>query len=121
MNLNHLYMIAFALATAIIVYEDVRHCHRLPWPPRIIFTGLVFAMLDLLSIVSQELASVIAIGVVLAIFVNKGFVANCQVFQAKSTTQTTDSDIFLQSPTPSDQSTSTGGNLPKPGPGQILA
>jgi hypothetical protein len=86
-----------------------------------IYTGLVFAMLSLFSLVSEELAGVIAIGIVLAIFINKGFVRDCQDFAAKGTAYKTDSDIFLQNPTPSDQSTSGSGNLPKPGPGQVLA
>ena len=93
-------------------------------------TGLVFAMLDLFSLLSNELAAVMAVGVVLALIVNKGFVCTdpakcCQIFTTAATGQTTDSDTFLQSPTPTDQSTSTGGNLnlnnlPQPGPGQVL-
>jgi len=84
-------------------------------------------MLDVFSGVNAELAGVIAIGIVLANIVNKGFVCNdpnkcCQVFTAAATHQaTTDADIFLQSPTPSDQSTTGSGNLPPPGPGQIYA
>jgi len=130
MNVRNAYLVAFALAIIIIAYYDVHTCHRLPWPPRIIMTGLVFAMLDLLSLANQELAGVIAVGIVLALIVNKGFVCTdpkkcCTVFTTAATGQTTDSDLFLQSPTPSDQSTSTGGNLdignlPQPGPGQTL-
>jgi len=130
MNLRNAYLAAFALAVIIIAYYDVHTCHRLPWPPRIILTGLVFAMLDLFSLVSQELAGVIAVGVVLALIVNKGFVCTdpkkcCGVFTTAATAHPTDDSIFLQSPTYDNQSTSTGGNLdlnnlPRPGPGQTL-
>jgi hypothetical protein len=130
MNLRNAYLISFALAVTIISYYDVHTCHRLPWPPRIVLTGLVFAMLDLFSLVSPELAGVIAVGVVLALIVNKGFVCTdpakcCKQMLASATAQPTDDSIFLQSPTYDSQSTSTGGNLdinnlPKPGPGQTL-
>jgi hypothetical protein len=124
MNFQHAYLIAFAISVAIISYEDMTQCHRLPWPPRIIKTGLVFALLDVFSIVNEELAGVIAIGIVLAFIVNKGFVADCGNILAKATTQPStesDADIFLQSPTPSNPSTTGPGNLPPPGPGQFYA
>ena len=112
MSAHHAYLIAFALAVAVIAYEDMSKCHRLPWPPRIIYTGLVFAMLDLLSLLSEELAGVMSVGVVLAIIVNKGFVGECDTILASATQQPlTDADIFLQNPTPQDQSTSGPGNL----------
>jgi hypothetical protein len=101
---------AFAIAVAVICYQDLHTCHRLPWPPRLIFTGLFFVMVDLFSIVSEELAGVIAIGTTLAILVNKGFVGDCNnVLSAEVTGQPTDATTFLNNPTPGNPSTSTGG------------
>jgi hypothetical protein len=75
----------FVITLAIISYSEVSRCKQLPWPPRIIGTGLVFGLLDLFSFVSEELAGVVAIGIVLAAIVNKGFVTNCSHTEAGTT------------------------------------
>jgi hypothetical protein len=82
MNIKHAYLIAFAITVGIITWGDIKECHEMPWPPRIVAAGLAFGMLDIFSIVSEELSGVIAIGIVLAAIVNKGFTANCQHAEA---------------------------------------
>jgi hypothetical protein len=77
MTQKHTFLGAYALTIAIIIYFDWTKCKGLPWPPRIIGTGLVFGMLRLLAIASEELATILAIGMVLAQLLNKGFVGNC--------------------------------------------
>jgi len=115
MNFKHLYLAAFVISVGAISYQDLHHCHRLPWPPRIIKTGIVFALLDIFSALNEELGGVLAIGIMLGVLLNKGFVPdNCGDTMAKATVQPTtmtDADIFLQSPTPDNQSTSGPGNV----------
>ena len=114
MNFQHLYLMAFVISVAVISYEDLHTCSRLPWPPRIVKTGIVFAILDVFSGINAELGAVLAIGIVLAILVNKGFVGDCGNILADATAQPStqsDSDIFLQNPTPDNQSTSGPGNV----------
>src|ERR1700751_1457685 len=65
---------SFAITLGVIVYSEIRTCKEAPWPPRIIGTGIVFGMIDLLSMVNDDLASVFAIGFVLAAIVGKLFV-----------------------------------------------
>ena len=67
MNIPHLYSIAFALVVAMIIYDEVRYCHDLPWPPRFIAAGMVFGLLDIGSLLIPSLTGVMAIGLVLAI------------------------------------------------------
>jgi len=105
---HNIFLAAFVIAVAVISYEDLHTCHRLPWPPRIIFTGLFFGLTALLSILNEELAAVVAIGAVLAILVNRGFVGDCTPITAAATTQPA-SAAFLVSPTPDNQSTSQQG------------
>lgn len=78
MNSKHLFMGAFLIAIASISWHEVKDCRQLPWPPRLIFAGLVFGLLDLFSIVNEELAGVVAIGFVLATLVNGGWVKECE-------------------------------------------
>lgn len=78
MNPKHMFLAGFAITVGMITYGDVSKCHDVPWPPRIVATALVFGLLDLFSVVSEELAGVVAIGVVLASIVNKGFASDCQ-------------------------------------------
>jgi len=106
---HNIFMSAFIIAVAVIVYEDVHTCHRLPWPPRLIFTGLFFALTSLLSLLNEELAAVVALGAVLAILVNKGFVGDCNIVNASFTVQPASETAFLVSPTPTNQSTSGSG------------
>ena len=67
----------FIICVGIITYHDVKQCRDLPWPPRIIGTGIVFGLLGALQLFSEELAGVMAIGFTLATAVNNGFVADC--------------------------------------------
>lgn len=71
---RRLYLYAFLIATGIIVYREYKVCKDagktgfdlLPWPPRIIMTGVAFMGLDAMSFFSAELAGIMAIGFVLA-------------------------------------------------------
>ena len=76
MRSKHLYLIAWLLTISAIVYYDLKDCHRLPWPPRIIYAGIAFGLLDLLSAFSEELAGVMAIGLVIATYVRQGWTAD---------------------------------------------
>lgn len=73
-NLN---LMAFILICATITYYDLRRCKRLPWPPRFIFAGLTFFLMEAVSLVDESIAGVLAIGFVIAIFLKDGFVADC--------------------------------------------
>jgi membrane protein CcdC involved in cytochrome C biogenesis len=73
MNKNHLMVGGFIITVGMISYYEIKNCHTIPWPPRIVATGIVFGMIDLFSIFSPELAGVIAVGFILAAIVNKGF------------------------------------------------
>lgn len=70
MSSKGLFLLAFLIVLGIISYNDISKCKQLPWPPRIVATAIAFGVLDLFSFVSEELASVIAIGFVLAIVAN---------------------------------------------------
>lgn len=72
MNFRRLNMFAFLLAISAITYWHIKKCKELPWPPQYIYTALVFALLDIFSFLSEELASVTSIGFVIAIFVAEG-------------------------------------------------
>lgn len=69
---------AFLISIIILAWRDIKTCHDLPWPPRFIGAGITFGILDMFSVVSEELASVVAIGIVLAVAVNTGFKPKCQ-------------------------------------------
>lgn len=81
MGAKNLYLVAFAIAVGIIAYFDITKCHKPPWPPRLIYTGLVFLVLDIFAIFSEELAGVMALGVVIAMAVKKGFVSDCSYIE----------------------------------------
>lgn len=87
MNTRHLYLWAFLLSVGAITYYDLKKCHHLPWPPRIIYTGLTFGLLDLFSLASEELAGVMAIGLVIATFVSNGWVKDCTAQTTAATGQ----------------------------------
>lgn len=78
-NLN---LIAFLLIVATISYYDMKKCHRLPWPPRFIFAGLTFLLMEIVGLVDETLSGVTAIGFVIGIFLKDGFVATCKETQA---------------------------------------
>lgn len=92
MNRQHLYMAAFVVTLGIITVFEVKDCHDLPWPPRIVATAIVFGMLDLFSILAPELAGVVTIGIVLGALVNKGFSASCDHHQATLQAYSTDTN-----------------------------
>lgn len=77
MNMKHGMIAGWAITVGMIVYGDITTCKTIPWPPRIVAAALVFGMLDIFSVISEELAGVVAIGIVLAAIVNKGFATNC--------------------------------------------
>lgn len=77
MNGRHLYLISFGAVVGIITYYDITKCKKLPWPPRLIFAGLVFLLLDIFAFFSEELAGVVAIGTVIAFVLKGGFVSDC--------------------------------------------
>lgn len=60
---------AFGVTVGIIAVQEIIQCKEWPWPPRFVGTGIVFGMIDLLSLVNDELATVFAVGIVLAIIV----------------------------------------------------
>lgn len=70
MNPQFLFVGGFVITAGYIAYTDIHDCSELPWPPRIVATGLVFGMLDLFSAMSPELAGITAIGFMLAMIVN---------------------------------------------------
>lgn len=90
MNYKHLYLAGFLISVGVISYYDIAANHELPWPPRIVATGLVFAMLELFSGFSPELAGVLAIGFMLALIVNKKLIQsstkNCNCIKMPSDT-----------------------------------
>jgi len=91
MNLRHLYTISFAVVLAIIAWGDITECKELPWPPRIIATGIVFGMLDLSSDLLGDVAPLVAVGIVLAAIVNQNFSkADCAKRLSYSTSQPAD-------------------------------
>lgn len=63
-NLN---LAAFVLICGMILYLDLKKCHKLPWPPRFIFAGLTFALMELFSLVDETLSGVMSIGFVIAV------------------------------------------------------
>lgn len=64
----------FVITVSTITWYEIQNCQRLPFPSRIVMTGLVFGLVDLLSMINPELGGVVGIGIVLAAIVNKGFV-----------------------------------------------
>jgi hypothetical protein len=74
---KRLYWIAFVITVFMLAYRDIKDCHDLPWPPRFVGAGITFIGLDLFSIISEELAGIMAIGIVIAVLVNKGFKSEC--------------------------------------------
>lgn len=85
MNKKHLFVGAFLITIGVISWGEIKECHELPWPPKFVGAAITFGLLDLFSILSEDLASVIAIGIVLAALVNKGFTVNCQHAQGTLT------------------------------------
>jgi hypothetical protein len=77
MNGKRLNLMAFMLICGAITYFDLRKCHRLPWPPRFIFAGMTFLMMEVISMFDETIAGVVAIGFVIAIFLKDGFVSDC--------------------------------------------
>jgi hypothetical protein len=73
-NLN---LMAFILIVAIITYNDMKKCGRLPWPPRFIFAALTFFLMEAINMFDETLGGVMAIGFVIAIYMKDGFVASC--------------------------------------------
>jgi len=77
MGRKSLFVTAFIIALFVIAYQEIRNCPRegnmpnLPWPPRIIATGLVFVLLDLFSLFDEDLANITAFGFVLGLIVNQ--------------------------------------------------
>lgn len=86
MNGRGLYLLAFLIVLGLISYNDITKCKQLPWPPRIVATAIAFGVLDLFSIVSGDLAAVIAIGFVLALVANT-LVANNPKLNANASQQ----------------------------------
>lgn len=70
MNTRFLFIGGFVLTVGTISYYEIKQCHELPWPPRIVATGAVFALLDVFSLALPELSGVIAIGFALAMILN---------------------------------------------------
>lgn len=90
MNARHGFLAGWAITIGTITYFDIKDCHDLPWPPRFIASAIVFGMIDLFATVNAELAGIIAIGIVLAALVNKGFTSDCT--HTNATVQTSQFD-----------------------------
>lgn len=67
MDSRKLMMGCFAIVLGIICYQDIAKCKEAPWPPRIIGAGIVFGLLSLFALVAEELANLVAVGIVLAL------------------------------------------------------
>lgn len=90
MNHRALILAGFVITVGLISYHEMKPvekggCARIPFPARIVFTGLTFGLIDLLAILSSELAGVIAIGIPIAAFVNNGFVTSCNPMNCQGT------------------------------------
>lgn len=75
-NERRLFLGMFFVVLAIIAWGDVTNCsglNRLPWPPRIVMTAIVFGMLDLLSGILGTVAPLVGVGFVIAAVINKEF------------------------------------------------
>lgn len=89
-NLN---LLAFILITGLVAYTDMKKCHKLPWPPRFIFTALTFLMMELITLADESLGNVTSIGFVIAIFVkeltpgSKGIMQDCDPSNAAGQAQ----------------------------------
>jgi hypothetical protein len=91
MNIRHLYVVSFAVVLGIIAWGDISQCKELPWPPRIVATGIVFGMLDLSSDLLGDIAPLVAVGIVLAAIVNNNFSkADCAKRLSYATSQPAD-------------------------------
>lgn len=87
MNVKIGMLTGFVLSVTIITWMDLKECHQIPWPPRIVACAITFSLLDLFSDISAELASVVAVGFILAMIINKGYVADCKGIGVTSTNQ----------------------------------
>lgn len=98
MNDRRLFVGCFVVVLIVIAWGDITQCSgndRLPWPPRIIMTAVVFGMLDLLSGVLGDVAPLVGVGLVLAALVNNKFThTDCNARLAKSTPQPASLDVF---------------------------
>jgi hypothetical protein len=54
--------VAFVGGLAIVTWSEIKFCHDMPWPPRLVGTGIVYGMIDVIGILSDPLANVFAIG-----------------------------------------------------------
>jgi len=122
---KRLYLWAFILTCGALTYYQIRECKRLPWPPRYIYAGLTFGLLDLFSLASEELAGVTAIGIVIATFIKRGWSADCNFGGPVATAQLTSAnngmsgDIFATSQPPSYAAfQQPAGNSPNVAPAQ---
>lgn len=101
MNKKHLYVGSFAVVLAIITYGDLRTCQELPWPPRFMATGLVFGILAALGDAIGDLAPVVAVGLVLAALINRGFrQPDCNARLAAATVQPSSYQVVDYAPLP---------------------
>lgn len=130
MNPQLMFVGGFVITAGMIAYWDIHDCHELPWPPRIVATGLVFGMLDLFSIFSQELAGVTAIGFMLAMIVNSKIHSACKITKPRCGSQASDTVglpppkiVEPNSPTGpgplSRQPAPRGGTFLEPGPSPL--
>jgi hypothetical protein len=51
----------------------MKKCKELPWPPRFIYTGITFLMLDIFALFNEELAGVTSVGSLSSNSVHKNF------------------------------------------------
>lgn len=83
-----LFVACFAVVIGIITWGDISTCHEMPFPPRIVATGLVFGLLDIASSFLGDVAPLIGVGIVIAAIINKSFrQPNCNERLAAATTQ----------------------------------
>lgn len=124
---------AWIITSLMITWGAFTKCKppQLPWPPRFIFAAMAFGILDIFSVLQEELAGVIAIGIVLAAIVQnvnpsstciRGFCTDCS-HQGTGQTDATVLAEFTQSPaqnpiTPPSTTPQQGTTIP---PGSTLA
>lgn len=96
MNSRHAFIGCFIVVCLMITWQELKNCHALPFPTRLIATGVVFGLLDIASGLLGSVALVVGVGYTVAI-------AICTVAPNKTCTlrlnTTSDCNAYLASAT----------------------
>lgn len=60
---------AFIAGLAIVTWSEIKWCHDMPWPPRLVGVGITYGMIDVIGIFSEPLANVFAIGMTINLLI----------------------------------------------------